>query len=67
MAYINQFFAAADTFALSRVMYEAIIPGWDGVATGQLPADAPEISPAFAEFAQLQHRMTARQDWSTST
>jgi hypothetical protein len=66
MAYINQFFAAADTFALSRVMYEAIIPWWDGVATGQLPADAPEISPAFAEFAQLQHRMTARQDWSTS-
>ena len=30
-------------------MYDAIIPWWDGVATGQLPADAPEITPAFAE------------------
>jgi hypothetical protein len=50
MAYINQFFGAADTFALSRIMYDAIIPWWDGVATGQLPADAPEISPTFAGF-----------------
>ena len=58
MAYVNQFFRQADTFALSRVMYDAIVPRWDGVATGQLPADAPEISPAFAEFAQIQHRMT---------
>ena len=39
-------------------MSDAIIPWWDGVATGQLPADAPEITPAFAEFAQLQRRMT---------
>ena len=39
-------------------MYDAIVPWWDGVATGQLPADAPEITPAFAEFAQLQRRMT---------
>jgi dihydrofolate reductase len=44
--------------ALSRVLYDAIIPWWDGVATGQLPTDAPEITPAFADFAQLQHRMT---------
>jgi hypothetical protein len=58
VAYVNQFFRAADALALSRVMYDAIIPWWDGVATGQLPADAPEVTPAFAEFAQLQHRMT---------
>ena len=58
VAYVNQFFRAADTWALSRVMYEVIIPWWDGVATGRLPADAPEITPAFAEFAQLQRRMT---------
>jgi hypothetical protein len=58
VAYINQFFRTADTWALSRVMYDAIVPWWDGVATGHLPADAPEITPAFAEFAQLQHRMT---------
>jgi len=58
VAYLNQFFRTADTLALSRVMYDAIVPWWDGVATGQLPPDAPEITPAFAEFAQLQHRMT---------
>jgi hypothetical protein len=58
VAYVNQFFHAADTLALSRVLYDAIIPWWDGVATGQLPTDAPEITPAFADFAQLQHRMT---------
>jgi dihydrofolate reductase len=58
VAYVNQFFRTADTWALSRVMYDAIVPWWDGVATGQLPADAPEITPAFAEFAQLQRRMT---------
>jgi len=58
VAYVNQFFRAADTWAMSRVMYDAIIPWWTGVATGQLPADAPEITPAFAEFAQLQQRMT---------
>jgi dihydrofolate reductase len=58
VAYVNQSFRTADTFALSRVLYDAIVPWWDGVATGQLPPDAPEITPAFAEFAQLQHRMT---------
>jgi hypothetical protein len=47
MAYINQSFRAADTFALSRVLYDAIIPWWDGVATGQLPPDAPEIPPGL--------------------
>jgi hypothetical protein len=41
VAYLNQFFRTADTWALSRVMYDAIVPWWDGVATGQLPADAP--------------------------
>lgn len=58
VAYVNQFFRAVDTWAMSRVMYDAIVPWWDGVATGQLPADVPEITPAFTEFAQLQHRMT---------
>jgi len=58
VAYVNQFYRAADTWALSRVLYDAIIPWWNGVATGQLPTDAPEITPAFAEFAQIQQRMT---------
>jgi dihydrofolate reductase len=57
VASVNQCFRAADTWALSRVTYDAIVPWWDGVATGQLPADAPGITPAFAEFAQLQQRM----------
>ena len=33
VAYVNQFFRTADTWALSRVMYDAIVPWWDGVAT----------------------------------
>jgi hypothetical protein len=38
-------------------MYDAIVPWWDGVATGQLPADAPETSIAY-----LRHR---REGWPT--
>ena len=41
VAYLNQFFRAADTLALSRVMYDVVVPWWDGVATGQHPPTPP--------------------------
>lgn len=62
VAYVNQFFRAADTWAMSRVMYDAIIPWWDGVATGQLPADAPDPQGWSCLAASLRHQ---RQGWST--
>ena len=40
-AHINEVFRAADTIVLSRVMYEAIVPWWEVVAAGQIPADVP--------------------------
>lgn len=58
MAYVNAFFRKADTWVLGRVMYEAIVPWWDQVARGETPNDLPEITPATAEFAQLQSAMT---------
>lgn len=58
LAYANRYFRDADTWALSRVLYEAIVPWWDLVASGNLPADASEITPPFAEFAELQRTMT---------
>jgi dihydrofolate reductase len=57
VAYVNEFYRRADTWAMSRVLYDAIVPWWEAVATGQLPDDAPEITPAFADFAQIQQGM----------
>ena len=58
VAYLNQFFGATDTLALSRVLYD---PHHSLVGRGRdrsAAPDAPEIPPAFAEFAQIQHQMT---------
>lgn len=41
VAYVNQFFRAADTWAMSRVMYDAIIPWWDGSRPGSCPPMPP--------------------------
>ena len=56
-AYINDEFRAADTLVLSRVLYDAIVPWWDAVARGELPDDAPPASPAYTDFAAIQHAM----------
>src|SRR6266700_88167 len=58
MAYLNQFFRAADTWALSRKTYEVIVPWWDQVARGELPEDAPTLTAADLEFAALVAKMT---------
>jgi dihydrofolate reductase len=58
VAYVNETFRRADTWAMSRVLYEAIIPYWHDVATGHPPADAPPTTPAFADFAKIQEAMT---------
>jgi dihydrofolate reductase len=53
-AWLNGSFRTADTWAMSRVMYEAIVPWWEAIATGQSPAETA----ADAEFAGILHRMT---------
>ncbi|MFB9993713.1 dihydrofolate reductase family protein [Deinococcus oregonensis] len=56
-AAFNDLFRAADTWALGRVMYEAIVPWWDAVARGEHPEDAGQLSPPDLDFAALQHGM----------
>jgi len=61
MAYLNRFVRAADTWALSRKLYEAIVPWWDTVARGakgEVPGDAPAITAADREFATMLKNMT---------
>jgi dihydrofolate reductase len=56
-AWLNGAFGSADTWAMSRVVYEAIVPWWDQVAAGQTPSDVDELDslhPAELEFAAIQ-------------
>jgi dihydrofolate reductase len=52
-AYLNGFFRQADTWAMSRVMYDAIVPWWETVARGEVPGDVTELGPADQEFARI--------------
>jgi dihydrofolate reductase len=58
VAYVNETFRRADTWAMSRVLYDAIIPYWHAIAAGEPPREALPITPAFADFAQIQEAMT---------
>lgn len=58
MAYINEHFRAADTWAMGRRLYEAVVPWWDTVARGEVPGDIAGISEADREFAQILADMT---------
>lgn len=58
MTYLNEFFRRADTWAMSRKLYEAIVPWWDTVASGDVPDDVPAVSAADREFAAMQKAMT---------
>jgi dihydrofolate reductase len=54
MAYITERFRAADTWAMGRRLYEAVVPWWDTVARG----DIVGVSEADREFAQILANMT---------
>jgi dihydrofolate reductase len=58
MAYITERFRAADTWAMGRRLYEAVVPWWDTVARGEVPGDIAGISEADREFAQILADMT---------
>jgi len=53
MAYVNQMFAEADTWVMSRKLYEFVVPYWEQVAAGTAPDIGVPDSPARDEFANL--------------
>nr|WP_042183747.1 dihydrofolate reductase family protein [Kibdelosporangium sp. MJ126-NF4]CEL15816.1 Bifunctional deaminase-reductase domain protein [Kibdelosporangium sp. MJ126-NF4]CTQ93741.1 Bifunctional deaminase-reductase domain protein [Kibdelosporangium sp. MJ126-NF4] len=57
-AYIAHLFGEADTWAMGRTTYDAIVPYWDTVAAGEVPPDAPTITAADREFAAAQKKLT---------
>jgi len=57
-AWLNEVFRRADTWAMSRRMFDAIVPWWEEIAAGRLPDDAVELNPADLEFATIQHGLT---------
>ncbi|MEO7068971.1 MAG: dihydrofolate reductase family protein [Nostocoides sp.] len=52
-AYVNETYARADTLAISRRLYEVVVPYWEQVAAGTLPDAEVLESPASLEFARL--------------
>jgi len=58
MAYINEQFRRADTFAAGRHVYEVVVPWWETVARGEVPDDVPDVSAVGREFAQILAGMT---------
>ncbi|MFI0485660.1 dihydrofolate reductase family protein [Actinomadura sp. 9N215] len=56
-AYIAEQFSQADTWAMGRATYEAIVPWWDKVARGETPNDAPVITAADRTFAEVQRNL----------
>jgi dihydrofolate reductase len=53
MSYVNQFFAAADTWVMSRKLYEFVVPYWEQVAAGTAPDIGVPDSPARNELAHI--------------
>jgi dihydrofolate reductase len=52
-AYLNETFARADTWAMSRSLYDVVVPYWEEVASGTSPDPDVQESPASLEFARL--------------
>ena len=52
-AHVNDCYRTAGTWAMSSVLYDAILPWWEKVAAGGIPADVDSLGPADLEFAGL--------------
>lgn len=52
-AHVNRMFVAADTWVMSRKVYEFVIPYWERVAAGTAPDTGVAESPARDELAQI--------------
>lgn len=53
MTFVNQAFKSADTWAMSRSLYQFVVPYWEQVAAGNPPAIGGPVTPARQEFADL--------------
>ena len=53
MAYVNESFARADTWVMSRRLYEFVVPYWEQVAAGTAPDVGVADSPARQEFSRI--------------
>lgn len=52
-AHVNQMFAGADTWVMSRKLYEFVVPYWEQVAAGTAPDIGVADSAARDEFAEI--------------
>ena len=52
-AYVNETYARADTWAMSRRLYEVVVPYWEQVAAGTTSDTEVLESPASLEFARI--------------
>ena len=52
-AYLNEVYARADTWFMSRKLYERVVPYWEQVAAGTSPDSDVQDSPASLEFARI--------------
>jgi dihydrofolate reductase len=52
-AYVNEVYARADTWFMSRKLYERVVPYWEQVAAGTSPDSDVQESPASLEFARI--------------
>jgi dihydrofolate reductase len=57
-AYINDHYARADAWVMSRPIYEAVVPWWETVARGEVPGDVEGVTEVDREFARLLAGMT---------
>jgi dihydrofolate reductase len=57
-AYVNRMYAAADTWVMTRKLYEFVVPYWDQVAAGTAPDIGVPDSPARDEFARILSGLT---------
>ena len=57
-AYVNDTYARADTWVMSRKLYDVVVPYWERVAEGTTTDTEVLESPASLEFARLLGGMT---------
>lgn len=58
MSSVNSAFKDCDTWAMSRRLYEFVVPYWEQVAAGNAPAVAGPVTPARADFAAILSGLT---------
>jgi len=52
-SYVNDAFRSADTWAMSRTVYQFVVPFWEEVAAGAVPEGSDPVTPPQREFADL--------------